>query len=181
MKHLYVIPLFLVALAVPLIAAGFQHGEFIPPGTQIQVRADNPITVARFDRGRVYTAYVERNVYSRDGDLVIPRGAPCELTVRQVGPGQLALDLQSIDVHGRRYVMDASGPEYNVDRERNNDSGNIGNIIGAIAGAAGANVQYQGDRIEVPAGSELTFQTQRPLRVFDHDSGYDRDYDRWNR
>src|SRR5690242_19267565 len=114
MKRLYVIPLLLVALALPLVAAGLQHGEFIPPGTQIQVRADNPITVGRFARGRVYTAHVERNVYSRDGDLVIPRGTPAEVTVRQVGPGQLAIDLQSVDVRGRRYVMNASGPQFNL-------------------------------------------------------------------
>jgi hypothetical protein len=146
----------------------------IPPGTDIQVRTDNPITVSRWDRGRVYPAYVDHDVFNRDGDLAIPRGANCELMVRQVGPDQLALDLESVTVNGRRYVMDTSGPQFNMNRDQyNNGAGLVGNIIGAIAGAAGADVEYRGDRVRVPAGADLTFQLREPLHVVNWgDPGY---------
>ena len=169
-KHFYLIPLLVFVLIIPVWA---QHREFVPSGTQIHVRAENTIDVARRDRGQVFVGHVDRDVRSRYGDLVIPRGARCELTVRQVNPGELALDLESINVEGRRYQLDASGPEFNMEQGNN---GMIGNIIGAIAGASGGSVQYHGDRIEVPAGSELTFQLQQPLRVFEHDRDYDYDH-----
>lgn len=72
----------------------------ILPGTNIQVRADAPIDVRRWDRGRVFPAHVAQDVFARDGQPVIHRGSPAELIVRQVGPGQLALDLESVTETG---------------------------------------------------------------------------------
>jgi hypothetical protein len=109
---------------------------------------------------------VGTDVYDGDGNLMIPRGANAELIVRQVGPGELALDLESITVNGRRYVMDATGPEFNMDREQyNSGAGIIGNIVGAITGAGDGQPQYRGNRIHIPSGSELTFQLQQSLRI----------------
>src|SRR5262249_47571139 len=149
-----------------------QHFNFVPRGTQIEVRLDTPVTVAKMDRGRIYSAHVSRDVFARDGDLAVPRGAHAEMIVRQVGPNQLALDLESINVEGRRYAMDASGPQFNMNHnEYNSGAGLLGDIIGAISGG---NVEYQGDRINVPAGSEITFQLRQPLRVVDwNDEGYE--------
>jgi len=174
MKRLLVIPLIpllFIAIALPLSAQG---RDFVPSGTQIRVHVQGPIDVARWDRGRIYPARVESDVYANDGDLVIPRGSNCELIVRQAGPDQLALDLESITAGGRRYVLDASGPQFNMNENQyNNGGGVIGNILGAIAG--NGNVQYQGDHIRVPAGSDITFQLQQPLRVAHWgDEGYDR-------
>ena len=45
-------------------------------------------------------------------------------------------------MNGRRYVMDAAGPNLNMpENNYNNGSGLVGSIIGAIAGAAGAQVE----------------------------------------
>ena len=87
------------------------------------------------------------------------------------------MDLESITVEGRRYAMDAEGPAFNMNRDQyNNGAGTIGNIIGAIAGLAGANVQYEGDHLRVPAGSRVTFRLQQSLTVVNWgDEGYDRD------
>src|SRR5581483_7472838 len=85
------------------------------------------------------------------------------------------LDLESISVGDRRYVMDASGPLFNMNQDQyNNGSGLVGGIIGAIAGATGANIQYRGDHIVVPDGSQLTFELRQPLHVSsERDHGYE--------
>jgi hypothetical protein len=168
MKSLLVIPLFLAGL--PL--TGF--ADTVLPGTEITVRSDSPIDVSRWDRGRIYPGYTASDVYAADGDLAIPQGAYAELIVRQIGPAQLALDLESITVNGRRYVMDAAGPNFNMQQNSyDSGSGLVGNIIGAIAGAAGAQVETQGDHIYVPAESVLRFRLQEPLHTVNwSDPGY---------
>ena len=152
--------------AIPLILLGAAAGraDTILPGTQISVRTETPVIAGHWDRGRIFSGYVTRDVFARDGDLAIPRGSPVEMIVRQAGPGEMMLDLESVMVNGRRYGVDTSGPEFNT-REREG-GGVVGAIVGAIAGATGGDVQYRGERIRVPEGSVLTFQLQAPLRVF---------------
>jgi hypothetical protein len=113
---------------------------------------------------------VASDVYSPDGNLAIPRGARCEMIVRQVSPGQLVLDLESVTVEGQRYVMDATGPQFTMSEEQfNSGTGLIGNVIGVISG----DVQFEGNHIRVPAGSVLMFQLQQPLHVVNWtDEGY---------
>jgi hypothetical protein len=186
MKSLAISLLMAAGVALPAMAGG-RYPNVIPPGTQIQVRADNPIVVAQWDRGRIYPGFIARDVFSRDGNVAVPQGANCELIVRQVGDHEFVLDLESLTVNGRRYVMDASGPEFHT-QQYQNGGGVVGNIIGAIAGATGGQVEYHGDQIRVPAGARLTFQLQAPLRVVqwgdpgysDHGSHYHHDHD-WYR
>jgi hypothetical protein len=178
MKQLFLIPLVIIGMQVAGMAQDrygadrARFGDVVPPGTQIQVRTNGPITVARWDRGRIFAAHVDRDVFARDGDMVIPRGAYCELTVREIGPGQMTLDLESITANGRRYVLDTAGPQFNMDQGAyQNGTGLVGNIINAITG--NGNVEYHGDRIRVPAGSQITFQLQAPLHVVNwRDPGY---------
>jgi hypothetical protein len=163
MKQLLLIPLIALGAQLPALA------DTIAPGMNIEVRADNPIEVAKWDHGRIYTGHVARDVVARDGNVAIPRGANAEMIVRQIGPDQLVLDLESITVNGRRYVMDASGPQFNAARaDYDRGAGLVGSIIGAIAG-----VDTRGGEIRVPAGSMLNFQLQQPLHVVDwNDPGY---------
>ena len=138
----------------------------ILPGAQIQVRADETIDVSHWDRGRIYPAHVVSDVFGRGGDVAIHRGARAELIVRQTGPGEYALDLESITEDGHRYVMDTSGPQYNMQQQQhNNGNGFLGAIAGAIAGANGEQVRPRGAEIHVPAGSAITFNLQEPLHV----------------
>jgi hypothetical protein len=125
--------------------------------------------VSKWDRGRIYTGHVDRDVYARNGQVAIPRGASAELIVRQVGPNQLALDVESVTVNGTRYAVDTSGPEYNANRAYSDGSGIVGNIVGAIAG-----VDTRGQTIHVPAGSVIRFQLQAPMHVVTWaDPGYE--------
>jgi len=169
MKSFWVITTLLIGTQVSIFA------DTIMPGTQIPVRTDGPITVARWDRGRIYSGHVSQDVYARDGDIAIRRGAQAELIVRQVGPDQLALDLESVTVNGTRYALDIRGPQYNMPQNAYNDgSGVLGSIIGAIAGANGEQVETRGREIRIPVNSVVTFQLQQPLRVVTwNDPGYD--------
>lgn len=162
--------------AAPAIFLGIQlcaSAAFIPPGTQIQVRTDQPINVHIWDRGRIYPAHVAQNVYSPHGDLAIPAGSYAELIVRETGPDQMALDLESITVNGARYVMDTSGPQFNMPNGAyHNGAGLIGNIVGAISGGQ-VQVETPGNGIVVPPASVLTFQLEQPLHVVTwYDPGY---------
>ena len=163
MKALFALPILLGGIHVSAWAAS------VPPGTEIPVRVDQPVDVSKWDRGRIYPGHVASDVYARDGSVAIPRGSYAELIVRQTGPDQLALDLESVTVNGKRYVLDTAGPQFNANRDSyDRGAGLIGNIVGAIAG-----VDTRGQSIHVPAGSVLRFRLQAPLRVVDwQDPGY---------
>src|ERR1700680_523702 len=102
-KALLATPVVLLALHLSARAAE------IPPGTEIAVRTAETIALKRSDLGRIYPAVVDRDVYAADGELVIPRGSPAEVIVRQIGPDEFAVDLDSVTVDGRRYVVNAPG------------------------------------------------------------------------
>jgi len=159
-------------LAVSIMMGGLHVSGWaavVPPGTEIPVRPDQSINVSKWDRGRIYPAHVARDVLARNGSVAIPRGAYAELIVRQRGPNDLALDLESVTVNGTRYAMDTEGPEFRANPGYNTGAGIIGNIVGAIAG-----VEANGQTIRVPAGSDLRFRLQAPLRVVNWaDPGYD--------
>lgn len=165
--------------AAPAIFFGVQlcaMADTVPPGTQIQVRTDQPIEIHQWDQGRIYQGRIARDVIARDGDVAIPRGANVEMIVRRVGDHEMALDIESVTVNGRRYAMDTAGPEFNAHR---NDYQSGGGLLGSIVGAvSGGNVQVvtHGDEIRVPAEAMVTFQLQAPLHVVGWgDPGYERD------
>lgn len=159
-KHSQIIPALLICSQLPLLA------DVIAPGTEILVRPETTIHVATWERGRIYPAYVSRDVFAKDGSVAIPRGAEAELIVRETGPGQMVIDLESIRVNGRRYALDTTGPQYNMPPANyQNGSGLVGAITGAIAGATGGQVITRGSEINIAGGSTLTFQLEEPLSV----------------
>jgi hypothetical protein len=150
--------------------------DTVSPGTQISVRIDTTIDVNQWDRGRIYSGRVARDVIARDGDVAIPAGSRAELIVRQSAPGQMVIDVESITVNRRRYVMDAAGPQFST-QEYQSGGGLVGSIIGAING-----VTAQGAAIHIPTDSVLAFQLRAPLHVVDWaDPGYDREGEHYHR
>ncbi len=177
----------------------------IPAGTQITVRTNEAIdtssnagaapTSSGVVAGKTYSATVARDILGPAGNVVVPAGSPAELVVRQVESGgtfgtpEVVLDLQSITVGGRRYLV-STGP---VSQEGDQGLGAnrrtatyvgggaaLGTLLGAIAGggkgaaigaaagaAAGAGTQIltRGDEVKVPAETELTFQTDQPVQL----------------
>ena len=153
--------------AVPAILIGMHSAaiaDTVLPGTEVAVRTDQPIELHTWDRGRIYPARVARDVVARDGDVAIPRGASAELIVRQTGPNEMALDLESVTVNGRRYAMDTSGPEFRTNQDYDNGAGLLGNIVGELSGGR-VQVETRGNEIRVPEGSMIRFQLREPLHV----------------
>ena len=184
--------MFLFAAPVLMLGLGFVAAaaevDTLRPGTEVEVRTNERIDVRKRDRGRIYRGELARDVRATNGDLAFSRGTPVELTIRQVGNDEMVIDLESILANGRRFVVDATGPEYSTDRPGVGGNGRtakfvgggaiIGSIIGAIAGGgkgaaigaaagaatgAGAQVATRGRKIHVPTESLLTFQLERPL------------------
>ncbi len=171
--------------AIPAIFLGMQicaSADTILPGTRIAVKTNQAIELHSWDRGRIYTGVVARDVFARDGDVSIPRGSYAELIVRETGPNQMALDLESVTVNGMRYVMDTSGPQFNMPNgEYNDGAGLLGNIVGAISGGQ-VQVETRGNEIRVPPDSTITFLLQEPLHVAGwNDPGYSREGEHYHR
>lgn len=137
----------------------------IEPGTQIAVRTNETIDVARRDN-RVYTGTVDQDVRGEGGRLAIPRGSTVELVVRVAPDNDLILDLDSVVVNGQRYAVKADANRV----ESRRDDSLVGAIVGAIQGG-----QVRGRAVRVPRLSILSFRIERPMELGVPDRGYDRD------
>ena len=167
----------------------------LPRGTEIQVRTDESINSQNAAEGRNFPATIIQDIVDDRGTLVIPRGSPAQLVIRQVNEGgtfnngNFVLDIDSVQVNGRRYHISTSDLEA---RDRNGIGKNrrtgemvgggavLGTLLGAIAGggkgaaigaiagaAAGGGVQVltKGHEIRVPAETVLRFRLDEPLHL----------------
>src|SRR5262249_44696998 len=146
--------------------------------------------------GQSYAGEITKDVKDADGAVVIPRGANAKLVIKSAtkggrirGASDLAIDLQSVSVAGKQYLVDAS--DY-VEKGRQGIGANkrtgeyvgggagLGTSIGAIAGggkgaaigaASGAGagaiaqVMTKGKSISIPAETLMTFQLEKALRI----------------
>jgi hypothetical protein len=175
----------------------------VPSGTEIAVRINETIDAKSPSDSRIYTAVVDRDVKDNNGTVVVPRGSDAELILRDVSDSEVILDLESIDVNGRRYMVSTQSEAVTAEGSRKDGIGAnertgkyvgggalIGSIIGAIAGGgkgaaigaatgAGAGAVGQtvtrGGTVRIPSESVLTFRLDRPLSVSSAHNGYDRD------
>jgi hypothetical protein len=186
---------------LPLVLAfGAFAADVIPGGTRIAVRTNDQIKLRTNDAdGRIYTAVVANDVADTDGRVIIPRGSNAELIARRVGKEELAVDLDSVTVGGRRYAIQASeqdrrGKDGVGANKRTGEfvggTAVLGTLLGAIAGGgrgaaigaasgaavgAGAQVATRGRSVNVPAETLLTFRLEQPIYVDVHDNGHDKD------
>jgi hypothetical protein len=185
-----IIPILLASLGITIAAIPPASNDTIPAGTIIRVRTNESIDASNA-AARVFTGVVAQNVTNRSGRVIIPQGSRAELAVRGVSKHQLALDLQSITVAGRRYTVASSTETVNGTQKpgvgKNKRTAKYlgggaaaGTVIGAIAGGgtgalvggllgggAGAGVQTltRGKKVHVPAESVLTFRLEQGLFV----------------
>ncbi len=166
----------------------------LPADSRISVRTDQRIDASNAVEGRTFPATVVDDIADESGQLVIPRGSPATLIVRGVSEsgtftsGNLVLDLDSIRVNGRRYVVNTADMETGntgIGKNRRTAEmvgggavlgtllgalagGGKGAAIGAVAGAAaggGVQVLTKGKEIRVPAETVLNFRLDRPLHL----------------
>jgi len=173
----------------------------VAAGTEITVRTNDSIDAKEANDGRIYSAVVDRDVLDRSGQVAIPRGSSAEMIVRNTSDQDLTLDLESVNVNGRRYVVSTTDEPVTAENSGKEGIGTnkrtakyvgggalIGSVIGAIAGGgkgaaigaatgAGAGAVGQtvtkGKSVTVPSESLLTFRLDRSLRVGPPDSGYE--------
>ena len=189
----------IIAVLLGATTVAFAQVERLPAGTAIEIRTNEGIDLRDASDGRIFTGSVARDVFDQNGNLAIPAGAHAELIVRNVGRDERAVDLEAIDVNGRRYVVDATtrvGQRQGLGENKRTGEfvgggALLGTIVGAIAGGgkgaaigaaagaaagAGSQVATRGHAVSVPAESILRFRLNQPLVVDNGpDNGYMRD------
>jgi hypothetical protein len=188
------------AILLTSAAAVLAQRDTLPAGTQITVRTSETISAKSRSEGRIYNGNVDRDVLDRQGNVVIPRGSAAELMVRNATSGNIVLDIESVDVNGRRYTVSTTDRDAGTRSQEKEGVGKnkrtgeyvgggalLGTIIGAVAGGgkgaaigalagAGAGAAGQtitkGGIVRVPAESVLTFRLDRPLVIGGPDTGY---------
>jgi hypothetical protein len=168
----------------------------IPAGRILTVRNNDTIDSHLAAAGQFYPAEIARPVTDAFGHVVIPRGSAASLIVRSVraqgkveGESELALDLDSVTIEGRRYRVETAdivekgkeGVGANSRTAKFVGGGTVlGTILGAVAGggrgaaigavsgaAAGTATQTvtRGKGVRVPAETILTFRLEAPVRI----------------
>ena len=203
--------LFLTLLLGSWIAAGsLAYGQYgtpsgtqantvsdvnVPAGTAISVRTNEAIDSRNASEGQTYSAIVVDDVKGSSGEILVPKNSDAQLVIRKVATGgttgspELTLDLNSVTVNGRRYMVSTA----DVSKKSNSGigknkrtaemvgggaalgtllgaiaGGGKGAVIGAIAGAAAggtAQVLTKGKEVKVPAETVLKFQLDQPVTL----------------
>lgn len=166
-----------------------------PAGTELVVRTVDAIDSRNARPDEAFSAIVEEEVTNASGRLIIPARSRAQLIIRQMSSGgatgspEMVLDVQSITVDGRRYVVSTT----DLTRDSDTGVGNnrrtaesvgggaaLGGIIGAIAGGgkgaaigvlvggaggAAAQVLTRGRDVRVPAETVLKFRLDKAVTL----------------
>jgi hypothetical protein len=159
-------------------------------GTELVVRTVETIDSRNSGSDQVFSAIVEQDVDS-DSHLVVPARSSAQLVIRQVSPSgatgspEMALDIQSIAIAGKRYVVrtadatpesDAGMGATKRTAETTRAGALRGTIIAAIpaaakdapgglvgAGGVSAPVLTSGHEVQVPADTVIRFRLDKLL------------------
>ena len=170
--------------------------RILPEGAEILVRTTSTINSKNASEGQIFSASVERDVLDSSGAILIPRGSPADLVVRDVEGGStrnsnnLILDVQSVSVNGQRFFIDTEDLTQNGNGRQgigaNRRTGEfigggtaLGTLLGAVAGggkgaligalagaAAGAGTQVLTKGNEVRVPSETVLTFRIDRQVY---------------
>jgi outer membrane lipoprotein SlyB len=167
----------------------------VPAGTAISVRTNEAVDSRNASEGQTFSAAVVDDVKGSSGEILIPKNSNAQLVIRKVATGgttgspELTLDLNSVTVNGRNYIVSTA----DVNKQGNSGigknkrtaemvgggavlgtllgaiaGGGKGAVIGAVAGAAAggtAQVLTKGKEVKVPAETVLKFQLDQPVTL----------------
>ena len=167
----------------------------VPAGTAISVRTNEAVDSRNASEGQTFSAVVVDDVKGSSGEILIPKNSDAQLVIRKVATGgttgspELTLDLNSVTVNGRNYIVStadvskkgSSGIGKNKRTAEMVGGGAVlgtllgaiagggkGAVIGAVAGAAAggtAQVLTKGKEVKVPAETVLKFQLDQPVTL----------------
>jgi len=157
-----------------------RNTDIIHALTNVMVRVNETIRIEESD-GRVFSGYVAQDVLDRNKNLIIPRGSNVEMVVRTTSDNELALDLDSIVIFGRRYGLQTednfgankrtaecfvgiAGPSPIISAMSGSSAATI-NAGPCVMSGGGVQILTRGRSIDVPAESLITFQLAQPLRA----------------
>jgi hypothetical protein len=174
----------LLAIVAVLLASS-AWAQTLPKDSEIKVRTDTSIP-AKPPANAKYAASISNDVTDSSGSVVIPRGSRAQLVAVQNG-NDTTLDLHSVTVNGKRYVLTAQGKSSAHGGLGANQrtakyvgggaavgavlgallGGGKGAAIGALAGGgAGAGAQvYTGRKKEIPPETELKYKLAQDLEM----------------
>jgi len=186
------------ATSTPVLGENARKEVTLPAGTEIAVLTNENIDSSTASEGQTFPADVAENVMNSAGQVVIPKGSAAELVVRKVAAGgvtstpEVALDLQSIKVSDRRYMVNTQDVSQKAEgglgankrtAEMVGGGAALGTLIGAIAGhgkgaaigaaagaaaGAGAQILTRGKTVKVPTETTLRFKLDQPLQLRAH-------------
>jgi hypothetical protein len=176
-----------------LVVAVFAQDRVLNSGTQIQVRTDTAINATSANVGKAFNATVSHDVMDANGNVAIPAGSPARIEVMQAGEnGEVTVDLRSVNVNGQRINLASETGTSASNAEEQGIGKNkrtakyvgggalAGTVIGALAGGAkgaaigmitggaagaGAQVLTKGKNVNIPAETQLTFQTSNSVTL----------------
>jgi hypothetical protein len=123
--------------------------EFLPRGTELTVRTAEAIDSSTAVVDQTFSAIVERDIFGESSNVVIPAGSRAVLVVREISSGgatgspDMLLDMQSMTVGGRRYLVNTTDVKQNAGTGIGTNNRTavavgggaaVGTLIGAIAG-----------------------------------------------
>jgi len=175
--------LLLAVFAVLLTSSAW--AQTLPKDSEIKVRTDTAIP-AKPAANAKYAASVSNDVTDSSGAVVIPRGSRAQLVAVENGK-DTNLDLRSVTVNGRRYLLttqDKSSTPGGLGANKRTakfvgGGAAVGAVLGALlgggkgaaigalvggAGGAGAQV-YTGRKKEIPAERELNYKLAQDLEM----------------
>jgi hypothetical protein len=168
-----------------MLFASAAWSQTLPKDSEIKVRTDNAIPAKPAANTR-YNATVSEDVTGSSGNTAIPKGSRAQLIAVATG-NDTTLDLRSVTVNGRRYLLTSRGASsknggLGANKRTAKYVGGgavVGTVLGAIlgggkgaaigalvggAGGAGAQV-YTGRKKEIPAETVLTYKLADDLEM----------------
>jgi hypothetical protein len=169
--------------------------ETLASGTEIVVRTNEAIDSKSATENQAFAAQVDQDVIGGSNNVVVPKGSPAEIVIRQVSSGgvtgspEMALDVQSITVGGQRYLVSTADLQEKSEtgigaNKRTAEAVGGGTALGAIVGAvvgkgkgaaigavvgaaggAGTQILIKGKEVSVPSETVLKFQLDKPVSL----------------